>query len=143
LQAATAPPPLPKQWDAIDKANGNKVFVLLDDQKDEEELTGVKEHWEATEGCGEIVTVHRVQNEKQWRRFHKAGKRLFSAGKHAQLNVIAYHGTRANVPWLICESNKGFDPNKGEAAPGSVSAAVFAPAEAAETPSSFCLSAVC
>jgi hypothetical protein len=142
LQAATAPPPLPKQWDAIDKANSNKVFVLLDNVKHSTELAAVKAHWKKSGGVGTIVAVHRVQNAAQYRRFHQAGIALCGTAEHVQLNAIVYHGTRANAPWLICESDGGFDPSKGKAMPGSVSATLFEHAAVAETQSSFCLFSV-
>ncbi len=114
-------PSLPSQWEWINTANGNKVFVLLDKVKHASELAAVKAHWKKSGGVGTIVAVHRVQNAAQYRRFHQAGIALCGTAEHVQLNVIAYHGTRANAPWLICENDDGFDPSKGKAALGSVS----------------------
>ncbi len=68
------------------------------------------------------VAVHRVQNAAQYRRFHQSGMALNESNEPAQLKSIVYHGTCRNSPWLICESDSGFDPSKGQVAPGSVSA---------------------
>ncbi len=129
---------LPSARNPIDTANGNKVFVLLDKVKHAKELSDVEEHWSNTSGDGTIVAVHRVQNEAQYRRFRKKATELCKSDEQAQLNIIVYHGTGANKPSLICESDSGFDPSKGEAVPGSVSATLFAHAAAAKTQSSFC-----
>ncbi len=112
---------LPSSWEPIDTANGNKVFVLLDKVKHAKELTAVESHWTKTGGSGTIIAVHRVQNEAQYRRFHKAGMALNESSEPAQLKSIVYHGTCRNSPWLICESDDGFDPCKGRMAPGSAS----------------------
>ncbi len=102
----------------IDAASGNAVFVLIDKEKHKEELSAVQAHWAATGGSGTLIAVHRVQNEKQYRRFRAAGAALQQANSHAQLSMIVYHGTRGNPPWLTCESNDGFDASKGKVAPG-------------------------
>ncbi len=99
------------------------MFVLLDKVKHASELAAVEAHWKKSGGIGTIVAVHRVQNAAQYRRFRQAGVALSATPNHTQLNVIVYHGTRANAPWLICESDDGFDPRKGQVAAGSASAA--------------------
>ncbi len=81
----------------------------------------VESHWTKAKGSGTIIAVHRVRNEKQYRRFCAAGAALQHANTHAQLSMIVYHCTSGNLPWLICESDGGFDTSKGKAALGSVS----------------------
>ena len=80
-------------------------------------------HWKQTEGVVSIAAVHRAQNELQYRRFHQATEAMSAASSTAKLNVLVYHGTRANPPWLICESDGGLDPAKANSAPGSVCSA--------------------
>jgi hypothetical protein len=70
---------------------------------------------------GSLVRVYRVQNLAQHQRYEAAKTALLTkSGKAVQVNLIAYHGTSTNAPWLITDSDTGFDVSKGVAVPGSV-----------------------
>jgi len=95
-------------WEPVDSAHGNKHLLLLTKAKHKAELAKIAQHWHQTDGVGKVESVHRIQNPALLRRFEHA--------KHVGLTeVIAYHGTKLNVPAGIYDSPTGFDMSRGEA----------------------------
>jgi hypothetical protein len=66
--------PIPAHWNPIDPAHGNTSLVLLTEKDHAAELAEVHQHYSSTNGLGKLLSVHRVQNEEQWKRFEQ--KRL-------------------------------------------------------------------
>jgi hypothetical protein len=62
---------LPSHWNPIDPAHGNTSLVLLTEKEHATELAQVKQHYSSTGGVGTLLSVHRVQNMLQWKRFEK------------------------------------------------------------------------
>jgi hypothetical protein len=104
---------LPRHWEPVDPAHGNKHLVLLTTAKHADELTQVEQHWKQTNGQGNIVSVHRIQNSALHHRFETARSQTLNLTEQ-----LAYHGTSTNAPVLIYNSPTGFDMRRGAAQPG-------------------------
>jgi hypothetical protein len=118
----------PAHWQPVAVKAGHSRHLLLLSEADEHtaELAEVKQHWKDTGGFGRVVSVHRIQNSALHRRFEET-KYTLEQQRRGQKDIlkpveemVAYHGTRSNVPAFIYDSPTGFDVSRCVSAAGSV-----------------------
>jgi hypothetical protein len=77
-----------------------------------DELKSIIDCFKSSMPRATVHAVYRIQNAELYRKYERRKKELQQS--HTELTEYAhvYHGTKANPPSLIYESDIGFDPSK-------------------------------